>query len=1117
MSASLPQNQFLGTDPICAKARPIKPLKNSQIRHRIAFFITTYSKPCGFYWRNSKFSPFYAGMTVAQLRRMRFGLLIRTSLSIILLFPPITRANARYPFQNGGGDDPLILAISEAPSPTTMPPNVSTEEANLFYLQNQKLQLKNGNEVLFSKQVFELPGPPISDPNKQLEFSVKGDDLVLSAKGEHTHVIAGIKPIAFVAGNDYLYIHCQNGDVLAVSFEMIKSFIFQSAIPVFKVGNHGDLNHEMTILSRKTSSDYQLNPQLHQSPFLSSGDLAFIDKAGSIEGVLTLDEIVVKAEAGALILALLVEVAQPEFGKSEERFREILSSDDLDLQHLQATLQNPAISEIVKKNENQDMFARLSQPLLAKSLDKIKQLRHQTVDGPARQQVVLKELETNLANSMTSQTESLSGTEGIDSSAQEQLKTAARQFDSSSNRVFSKIKNSLVQLVTSKKIQKLTLALGAMATGYYVDTYFGNAGSQWVLVIATHYWSSLSVSKILMSSTWAWPTIRSTLIIAAILPIVLTIAKLAGSTVGWDTKKTLMVASLRTFGVLQGSFYIFSRYLIRQKNFFSGVRAGVNPLAKPAIMNMPWATNKTMAQNRRQVESSVLKQRKERSLAWILAHQNLMQSENLDPVSLILAEIEISQKPGEKLLSTEDWMLLSHELKKDMKEMSFQDIEKLNPFDLVEMQERADLLSQELHEKPYLLRKLKSTSVAMTNFWKTKVPHLISNLGYDSFRQLMVGEASDVVARHSLRTYCVNFLFSTAFLSFLGARADLSHPENLVANPYGNRGQPVELFEDPKNKLGLNPAYLTDAVNETARWNTMRRASNWLVFEEQNGKPAYLPTSEDIPANTRRESFLQTTVGVTKSLVNLPKANYGVYFIRNLQTTLTTAFAGLIIGTSLRVGLMGQALTDAVPAQLWAMGSGMWMYGWVALMVSRTLISHENELIKKASFFRDTQVRLQQALERNDYEDIEKYFSEYLEFDKGARQQVLQNPTKSLRLTEIQQFLENGFENPPIASRPNEKLLILATVTSAATIAYLASSFTVISFSNDPNWWVRAGHAWVVSLGLYGLVYGTQKGINSVWAKVDQKLGSRFKSAPFNLKVQISRAKSCKGALAPTF
>ncbi|MEQ1879252.1 MAG: hypothetical protein ABL958_21635, partial [Bdellovibrionia bacterium] len=544
---------------------------------------------------------------------------------------------------------------------------------------------------------------------------------------------------------------------------------------------------------------------------------------------------------------------------------------------------------------------------------------------------------------------------------------------------------------------------------------------------------------------WAWPTLRSHLVVSLSVPMVYVLGWIASPFTKLDTKQTIMAARLKLlFGPLQGSLYLLTR-LVNQRLIFPAAKAGLNPFGGLDALNAPWAGVNGVARRQVRADEKIAERRRVESTAWILAHQSLMQKNDLDPLSLLAAEIEFARLKGEERPSftNAEWAQLAAEFK-DLAEEIEKNPEGISALDtetMREMTERAAALKASLAENPAVLTQAKRLTERLKGIWEHSVPRGFSSLGYDTYRQIMSAKPTDETARHSFRSFAVSYLFSIAFNAYIGARANVNKPENLIANPYGKTGKPIGMFQDSSNLLGINPSYMTETMNDFARWNTTRAAGIWLT-NDRSGETAAAGSTRE----ARRAGFFETAKGFMGAALNLRRFEPGTFLLRSFTTSLETAIAGTIIGVSLRLLLMGQPFSEALPAHLWTMAVGTWMASWFGSLINRAVILHDKTVTQRFAEIQDIERRLEQALERRDTRAAEESIDQLLEIRKKAGVGS-EGYTGDLTEERARELLRESRENPPLPSKANEKFMTVATLVGAIAIAYMSQNFKVAAFS----------------------------------------------------------------------
>jgi uncharacterized membrane-anchored protein YjiN (DUF445 family) len=880
-----------------------------------------------------------------------FTFLTNICLPVIVTATPTEYKNGRTVGPTSTKYSQFLSAIVNARSENEPAPKLTLAEANILSLNNQSLVLPGQPDkaMTLGRDSLRLPTPNITQVDKETDISLQNDDIVITeTKTGIQHKVSGLEPKRFMQNDRWVYIFSHDGTVSVISKDYIKEFAFNSPIPVFKVAISKSMATEVQMVGDiKKISPPRLAQSLSDSKetlHFQEGDLLLLNSNHEVHDVVSARHISEQVHVQSLFLSFLCIGANPDLLKSESFIKSTIDENSLSLDKAKEMLNEPSVKQAMIQMENLDLFGALPIESVKRLTQKANEIRSGSTQADRTSLSQWSEaFEQHHAQQADNQK-----TAGRVQATLDKLKTGQQKF-------LDGTRNFLKSTINKKNVSTLAKTMAVMAGAAALDTVTGNQASQWAVSMGTKLWDA-SIPDVLLDPSLRDATIRANLILYMSLPVITAVGALASRYTNWSTKKTLAVAGLRTFGLAQGIIYYPVKFMARQKNLFSGLVAGANPVQVTKTLNSPFASNETLAQNSISINETLRNKKRVELVAYLIAHQVVAQTEGIDPLSVMALTLNSEKNLSESQIK--EWGLISAGLQKELADLPADLLEKMiSGIDAPLLQsfiKKAEDLKVRLQQDSGYKKRLQSISQRLRKIWETELPKKAGYMTYESHRRLMTADPSAPVYNHYLRKFFVDYTFGLAFYSLWGGRADLKNPQDLVA--------------DPKGPMGINKSHLADVSDWNLQYAVVNPANLYLDYDDAKGDKTKNPTQsqESLSIRPRTARFSETAGHFLRTAIDLPRANYGHYFMRALVQTSWTLPAAMTMGIFSRTVFMQQGLGDAIPATFWTLATAMWAYAWPWIFVDRGTILHEQEIAQRWERFLATTQELSLAINEKD-------------------------------------------------------------------------------------------------------------------------------------------------------
>ena len=747
----------------------------------------------------------------------------------------------------------------------------------------------------------------------------------------------------------------------------------------------------------------------------------------------------------------------------------------------------------------------------------------------------------------------------------------------------SMIRNSLITLGAiasgSALVQGahaiLAAGPGATLAGHHVAWAYYAINS-----IYLHFWP-----HVLVSAVYGWPLLASSLSLGSFIFVLWGIGKWysAKEGKGWDAWKGTAALGMRLYATLQLPFFHYLAKLTRQPNFIKSMQLGINPLSKvkkDSPIGKSLNLKKDLALGvsnpfgkgldfeakehlKKEALTALATQKaRVRSLAWILAALAVYKDTGVDPATLTLTaeSADLSAETLAKISSNpalrERWTQTAKELQfsfatlnkaemeQDLAQISF---ERLNEYWKVAKATATKVKSRD---------KLGELQALLRNKWKQSGEIVLQGLGNYGLRDneiLRTATPTDDISRQFAKQFIVDYSLGIGQMGFLGARAELNHPENLAA-------QGELLSVGSALNLWTNPAHKSDMLEQVIIYGVKVPASMVLtyqkmhIFTSQAMDPIEWTTGKGVE---KTQSYGEGMLDWMRGVSNLKRVDFDKYSRKGLMRQLTTFQAALIMSLGTRILLGHQSAINATFATIYGTLMGYWSFAWLWTPVNRGNQIYEEKLEDLGNQFRDAKTTLSQGLRTDDLDKVhegskslmalfnherlspeisgifkesknifalpaEEIAAVRAEFSSNADAVGgLQSALLSGNADEIQlasQILRQEYErlapdskeaqalliklngasllqfalkNPPFATKSHHLIEWTSTLFGALLTTYWYTSLSVFTFAPHVAWPLKIAEAVVMSASLYISTFVGQRIINRIYGQVAKIKKSR--------------------------
>lgn len=388
-------------------------------------------------------------------------------------------------------------------------------------------------------------------------------------------------------------------------------------------------------------------------------------------------------------------------------------------------------------------------------------------------------------------------------------------------------------------------------------------------------------------------------------------------------------------------------YGLNQKSFYTAVQNGINPFKKiiPESeigkelglkeseyvgVNNPFLVGKKLesATDIKQKLLSKIAQNQEsaRRLAWILAMNVISQKEGIDPATLITVSAgKIDPQNLFQILSNKelkrDWYLMSEEIYQTLKtyEISTPDIEAVDPKEVAEFTRIAQDAANEIQQYSNTKKVVKELGIQFKRLpvWAFNNAPLIAG-GSKEFEFLRSIYTSHFVSGQVYKEFVLDHISMAVIYSLIGARADMSHPENLAADSNGflwtGRGNLYDMFFNTYAHF-----FVTGA----------RAALVYQTVKAEDAKEYFPIEDYTYRGNEREQPFLSGAFEWVKEILTTTKSDLGHYFVKSFTKRFATIQSGIVMTSVFQGLLLHRSLDQAILAFSISFFAGQWFYGWV--------------------------------------------------------------------------------------------------------------------------------------------------------------------------------------------
>jgi hypothetical protein len=984
-----------------------------------------------------------------------------------------------------------IAHLQAVENPQEVVPTLDKSEANLFGLREQSLTIptSRGVEVFrLGDSLLPLPTPSVSDVLVQTEMQIEnGDLLIRHLSRKIVQRISGFNFVSLKHDGQFLFLLTKDGGVFAVSNRFIKKFLFQGPLPVFKVGvvgsfsaNFSPENAQLDVV-REGHGPVRLNPELESRLSLSAGQkIAFTKGDLFIEVDNTTIEVVDRESAldaylaSAKYLALLTYQNNPRFFETDRDLRQLLDQDTELLQEIQAMLEDPEVQMAIESESSFSVLSSLSPYALRELIPYLQQVRESLRTGSQRKRILLDQFIQDV-EARARQAEVVADKEGVEAQGSGIVEQPSNNLSKKArfkalmnrlNQLGAKLKDKYARFMdaslakieatmTKSTLTNLAVTLGVMAGILGVDRLTGGHVAAWALNFAAKFWNS-------WLGPWTDPVVgpatAKAVGILMLTPFLYeATGRLGGLILGKNYRDVLNSFSFKPFGAMAAYLQVFT-LMINQKNLMPALRRGVNPLMFRESFNSPFSSDETIAKSRQTLEEKQIYQLRLDSAAWLIAQAVVLESTELDPIAIAMAEITLAENRAQadgllakkaaraqSLAETKEMATLAMGIKKTLKDLNKTDLIKglksVPPEKLANILFSAYELRDKMRESSGFANSLRRLSQKTQLFWQRSVPRGVGIFGFESYQELLYAEPNDALMRQNLRVFKNAFTGEILLSSVIGSYADMS--------------KPTELLADPSGPLGINQGFFAQQMQSVLFLMLANPAKMYLDFALVRDPSTQHPTADQLlhPRTEREGRFLETGAHYAKNLVNLVKLNMGYYAVRHLKKTFMMIFPAMTIALAVRYGVLDQGIDQAVVGELFRMISSYFAYGWLWGLETRSLTLLEHEVEARAETMMEAQYRINQGLIENNQPMIEEGITRLLKvYEEAGKASGVPENWSSLPEEEIQalarEFLAKDLNDAVVPYHPNDIFMRMVTFSTVVLGSEISSAFFKMAYSS---------------------------------------------------------------------
>lgn len=529
-----------------------------------------------------------------------------------------------------------------------------------------------------------------------------------------------------------------------------------------------------------------------------------------------------------------------------------------------------------------------------------------------------------------------------------------------------------------------------------------------------------------------------------------------------------------TFGTRIWSFFnyspwrLFFELYLQQKDFLVALDQGMNPfqfvsanspLGKAAGIDKSQFLglyNPFLEKNRMQkvredksrIQSTLRQQRNnEKSIAWMIALLVVAENEQVDPATLLMSAkegqlghlssdmlSEIIKNPTKR----KEWESLRDLILKEIRQNETKDLSQasISKEELLSYYESTRKLAKELRSRSafqkdliWLRSQFKEYAIrarTQTIFYGKSNSDFLSKV-------IVTPEISNQVRKE----FVLDHLMMVIIFALWGARANLAEPTHLTATANGF--------------AWTTPAHWNDLFMNTFGHYFVAASSMALTYLQLKPKAEnnYLPT-ESVLSDQKEfvEPFFQGLVRWTKDVSNPLTADLGGIEARTLKRRLTGVWAGLYLGTAVRMSVLNMSFEHALMAFFIYYIASQPAFGWLWTVVQRGNLLGDEVFAKNQQELKDLYLKASDLKNgRPSSQDFQQLKDTLLKIYQQHRPEVANEILAAQNAQELMLILQ---EKPALYTREHKFTNWTTTLAIGAGIStFISIPFYIVTTSPD--------------------------------------------------------------------
>lgn len=837
-----------------------------------------------------------------------------------------------------------------------------TQKSDFAHLTNQTLTLLHrGEEVVFNLTEPDLAIPSVTVADFERDVTIDTTDngsLRLSYKKRGktvaTQIIHDVKPVSMSRDKEILMLVDQRGRLMAMDVGYARLKAFSTPIPVIEVGQSGLSAQELSLVkssflnrgvqpmprSQNSNHIFPVDNGNSAQEVMSAGDFAlYIQDADGVRtqvGEFDRDVIRTQLYNGEAVLAMSVFALSPpdDAAKVVGAVASIMNDENAQVNAAHLTGLSDAELEVHRSLSLKTLLARAQANQTPHARDQFS--RGEWADYAAVSVERAKSAEGKKQSDRDFRSAAEKGELGDfwqEDAKRQQAKSALEMADQ---------RPLWYHILTSKKVRLLaavTAGAGASA-GVAAQTAWG---VHLMNLMYQDYWPG-----VLKDSVYRVTLLKSSLTLAAFLPLTYVVGMIASTKTGFAPIKSLAFHTTKIYAELILPFWHRMSGLVRQPNLLRALAVGVSPFenvradsqlgrhlglekdVRPALSNPFLSKSELRASEATGVKvlNALVKQKNHiRSLAWLMALETASTESGIDPATL--ATLTGSNAYDHKKLETlvndpvflKQRVQLAAELEIEFAKISRGDeVEAFSQIDVKDLNMYFQVARARAHEIKARSR-AGAVFAALKARWisaRSSIAKGFATFGKDEYNFLKEAAPSDAVVSLFWKQYVIDYSLAVGQIGLFGARANMNDSSALAANAH--------------SFLWTTAGHRFDMIDQVRIYLLSVPAGFMMSFQD----PSQVRETNYDPIETISMQGRAETEGIREGAKTwLREAfdpqradEYGQRAIRSFVRGFRTMQFNILMSMSARVLAAGQPFGAALGSYLLFWAGGKWGYAW---------------------------------------------------------------------------------------------------------------------------------------------------------------------------------------------